>query len=197
MRVGDVPPRSDDAVEILDGFPAEITGRALLLPVDNLNTDGIYSGKLTYRDDVSPAEMAAASFANYDPAFKDIAAEGDIVVAGRNFGSGSSREQAATCLVQFGIRCVIAASFSQTYKRNAFNNGFLVLDSPDLYDALRDSLATASGDTIPGPTITLDFAGSQVVLDGKPIAFSPLSAVAQELIVAGGAENLVRKRVAR
>ena len=196
VRVGDVRPRSGAAIEILDGFPAEITGRSLLLPVDNLNTDGIYSGKLTYRDDVSPAEMAAASFANYDPAFNDIAAEGDIIVAGRNFGSGSSREQAATCLMQFGIRCIIAASFSQTYKRNAFNNGFLVVDSPDLYDALHDKLATAGGDTIPGPTITLDFTSSQVVLDGEPLAFSPLSAVAQELIVAGGAENLVRNRLA-
>ena len=195
VRVGNAGPPSSAAVEILDGFPAEISGRALLLPVDNLNTDGIYSSKLTYRDDVTPAEMAAASFANYDPAFNDIAARGDIVVAGRNFGSGSSREQAATCLVQFGIRCVIAASFSQTYKRNAFNNGFLVLESPDLYDALRETLAAAGGDTIPGPSITLDFARSQVVLDGEPITFSPLSAVAQELIVAGGAENLVRNRL--
>ena len=194
VRAGDAPLRRSEPVEILDGFPAEITGRALLLPVDNLNTDGIYSGTLTYRDDVTPAQMAAASFANYDPGFNEIAAAGDIVVAGRNFGTGSSREQAATCLAHRGIRCVIAASFSQTYKRNAFNNGFLVLDSPDLYDAMHAKLANR-GATIAGPTLTLDFTTSQVVLDGEPFAFSPLSAVAQELIAAGGAEALVRGRL--
>ena len=198
VRVNDAPgpvPPVGGSVEILDGFPAELTGRVLLLPVDNLNTDGIYSGTLTYRDDVTPDEMAAASFANYDPRFNDLAVSGDIVVAGRNFGTGSSREQAATCLIQRGIRCVIAASFSQTYKRNAFNNGFLVLDSPGLYDALHASLGSQGGATIPGPSITLDFTTSTVLLDGEPIAFSPLSAVAQELIVAGGAENLVRNRL--
>lgn len=204
VRIGAAARRDGGSIEIIDGFPAELTGRVLLLPVDNLNTDGIYSGQLTYRDDVSPAEMAAASFANYDPSFNDVAADGDIVLAGRNFGTGSSREQAATCLVHRGIRCVIAASFSQTYKRNAFNNGFLVLDSPDLYDALHERLASgpaavpgARPGTIPGPGITLDFARSTVMLDGEAIAFSPLSTVAQELIVAGGAENLVRERLAR
>ncbi len=115
-------------------------------------------------------------------------------MAGRNFGTGSSREQAATCLAHRGIRCVIAASFSQTYKRNAFNNGFLVLDSPDLYDAMHAKLADR-GATIAGPTLTLDFTTSQVVLDGEPFAFSPLSAVAQELIAAGGAEALGRGRL--
>ncbi len=195
VRVGDVPSRPREPVEILDGFPARINGRTLLLPVDNLNTDGIYSGTLTYRDDVTPAQMAAASFANYDPGFNEVAAAGDIIVAGRNFGSGSSREQAATCLVHRGIRCVIAASFSQTYKRNAFNNGFLVLDSPDLYDAMHAKLVDRGGATIPGPTITLDFTTSQVNLDGELFAFSPLSTVAQELIAAGGAEALVRGRL--
>jgi homoaconitate hydratase len=194
VKVGETARRDSDPVEIIDGFPAEISGRTLLLPVDNLNTDGIYSGKLTYRDDVTPTEMAAASFANYDPRFNDVAQTGDIVVAGRNFGTGSSREQAATCLIHRGIRCVIAASFSQTYKRNAFNNGFLVLDSPDLYDAMHAKLADR-GATVAGPTLTLDFTTSQVVLDGEPFAFSPLSAVAQELIVAGGAEALVRGRL--
>jgi homoaconitate hydratase len=102
---------------IVEGFPERLTGRALWLPVDNLNTDGIYAGTLTYRDDVTEAEMAAAAMANYDPKFNEIARPGDIIVAGRNFGTGSSREQAATCLKLRGIPCVIAASFSETYKR--------------------------------------------------------------------------------
>lgn len=195
ITVHERPDRTAESSEIIDGFPTSITGRALLLPVDNLNTDGIYSSKLTYRDDVTGAEMAAAAMANYDPRFNEIAQEGDMIVAGRNFGTGSSREQAATCLAARGLQCVIAASFSQTYKRNAFNNGFLVLESASLYDGLRERCGDGNQPTVPGPTITIDFTASQIGVEGKSFAFSPLSRVAQELIVAGGAEELVRKRL--
>ncbi len=184
------------SVEVIEGFPAVIEGRALLLPVENLNTDGIYSGTLTYRDDVPRAEMAAAAMANYDPEFQAIAREGDIIVAGRNFGTGSSREQAATCLAARGIRCVIAASFSQTYMRNAFNNGYLVFDSPALYAALKARLAPGPGAaaTIPGPALRIDFATSAIAVGRETYPFSPVSRVAQELVVAGGAEALVARR---
>jgi homoaconitate hydratase len=185
------------AVEIVEGFPQTMTGRALLLPVDNLNTDGIYSGKLTYRDDVPPEEMAAASFANYDPEFNRIARAGDIVVAGRNFGTGSSREQAATCLAHRGIACVVASSFSQTYARNAFNNGFLVIESPALYQALHRTLAGTGAATIPGPQISIDFRTSRITAGRESWPFQPVSPVAQELIAAGGAENVVRQRLRR
>ncbi len=196
IRVNDDRGRDRRRLEIVEGFPATIAGRALLLPVDNLNTDGIYAGTLTYRDDVPPAEMAAAAMANYDPQFQKIAREGDIIVAGRNFGTGSSREQAATCLAHRGIRCVIAASFNQTYSRNAFNNGYLVIESPELYDTLHERLAPRGGATIPGPEITIDFAGSAVTCEGRTFTVAPLSTVAQELIVAGGAEAVVRRRLA-
>ena len=97
------PLAASSGAAILEGFPSRVKGRAIFLQRDSLNTDGIYSGKLTYRDDVPPEEMAAASFNNYDPNFVKIARAGDVVVSGRNFGTGSSREQAATCLKHFGI----------------------------------------------------------------------------------------------
>ena len=196
VKVNEAPDRNAGPVEILDGFPATIAGRALLLPVENLNTDGIYPSTLTYRDDVTPQEMADAAMTNYDPKFREIAREGDIIVAGRNFGTGSSREQAATCLAHRGIQCVVAASFSQTYKRNALNNGLCVIDSPALYEALRARLADRNEPTVEGPAITIDFQSSRITMDGATFAFSRLSTVAQELIVAGGAENLVRRRLA-
>ena len=127
--------------------------------------------------------------------FNEVAKRGDIMLCGRNFGSGSSREQAATCLLSRGIRCVIAASFSQTYKRNAFNNGFLVIESPDLYDAFRARLQERHQPTIPGPTATIHFARSRINVDGESFACAPVSRVAQELIVQGGAENVVRSRL--
>ncbi|MCC6906394.1 MAG: homoaconitase [Phycisphaerales bacterium] len=190
------PATADGEVDIIEGFPERLAGRALWLPVDNLNTDGIYSGKLTYRDDVTPQEMAAAAMANYDPQFQQIAQRGDIIVAGRNFGTGSSREQAATCLELRGIQLVVAASFSETYARNAYNNGFILIDCPAFSDDLRASLADRRGATIAGPHVEIDFRRSRITCDGKSFPFPPLSPTAQELIVAGGAENVAKKRLA-
>jgi len=85
-------------VEILPGFPPSFTGRLLYLPQDNLNTDGIYGKEYTYREDLSREEMGKVAMLNYDPKFQSVAREGDMIVGGRNFGTGSSREQAATAL---------------------------------------------------------------------------------------------------
>ncbi len=185
-------------VSILDGFPEGITGRALLLPVDNLNTDGIYGKDVTYRDDLTPEQMAGHAMANYDPGFQEIAADGDIIVAGRNFGAGSSREQAATALKYRGIRAVIAASFSQTYLRNAFNNAFICLESPALSDAIRSAFATESeggARTIPAGDLSIDFRAAKARWRGETYPLSPLGPAAQELVLAGGLEALTRKRM--
>src|SRR5437588_8236236 len=125
-------PQPPASVEIIKGFPSSVRGRVPFVDKDNLNTDGIYGSKHTYRDDMTPEEMAAVTFENYDPNFNILYHRGDIVVGGLNFGSGSSREQAATALKFKGIPCVIAASFSETYKRNAFNNGFVVFECPEV-----------------------------------------------------------------
>ena len=92
--------------------------------------------------------MAAVTFENYDPNFNTLYQEGDVVVGGLNFGSGSSREQAATALKFKGIPCVIAASFSETYKRNAFNNGFVVFECPELVTHLRATLTNRTPTTV-------------------------------------------------
>lgn len=188
--------RAGQKLEIVAGFPAQVSGRLLWLPVDNLNTDGIYSGKLTYRDDVTPEEMALASFENYDPNFKTIGQKGDVVVAGRNFGTGSSREQAATCLIHRGIPCVIAYSFSETYKRNAFNNGFVVFECPELVNYLSEQFKGNSEKTIVAGQIRIDYQKSMISFDSRSFPFPALSTVAQELVVAGGAEDLVKRRLA-
>lgn len=191
------PPAPASSVRIIEGFPTAVRGRALFMNKDNLNTDGIYAGKWTYRDDMKPDEMAAVVFENYDPAFRQLAKAGDIVVAGRNFGTGSSREQAATALKHFGIPCVIAVSFSETYKRNAFNNGFVVFECPALVEHLSTRLAGQNAPTVVGPELVVDYQRSMVVIDGREFAFPPLSPVAQELVVAGGAENVVAARLQR
>jgi homoaconitate hydratase len=186
------PPAS---VEIINGFPSSVQGRVLFVDKDNLNTDGIYGSKHTYRDDMTPEEMAAVTFENYDPNFNTLYQKGDVVVGGLNFGSGSSREQAATALKFKGIPCVIAASFSETYKRNAFNNGFVVFECPDLVTHLRAIPRLRDAPTTVASEITIDYGKSILTIDGKSFPFPPLSPAAQELIVAGGAENLVAARL--
>ena len=143
----------------------------LFLDKDNLNTDGIYAGKHTYRDDMTPEQMAAVTFENYDPNFNTLYQKGDVVVGGLNFGTGSSREQAATALKFKGIPCVIAASFSETYKRNAFNNGFVVFECPELVTHLRASLTNRAPTTV-APEITIDY-GKSVLDDRRQIIFLP------------------------
>jgi homoaconitate hydratase len=91
-----------------------------------------------------------------------------------------------------GIQCVIAASFSETYKRNAFNNGFVVFECPALVEFLRDKDQESTAKTIVGSNLNVDYQKSVITIDGKTFPFPPLSTVAQELIVAGGAEKLMR-----
>src|ERR1043165_3258448 len=147
---------------------------------------------------MAPEQMAAVIFENYDPALKPMARAGDVVVSGLNFGTGSSREQAATALKYFGVPCVIAASFSETYKRNAFNNGFVVFECPELVAHLRGGGGGASekAKTVVADEIEIDYRRSVAKFGGKEFAFPPLSPVAQELVVAGGAEEVIKRRLA-
>ena len=102
------PQGPGENVRILPGFPQIIRGRLVLLPQDNLNTDGIYGKDYTYREDMTPAMMARVVMENYDPQFGSMTSSGDVIVGGFNFGTGSSREQAVTALKFKGIPLVIA-----------------------------------------------------------------------------------------
>ncbi len=188
--------REAPPVEILDGFPTAHEGRALFLPADNLNTDGIYSKDHTYRDDMTAEMMAKVVMENYDPEFSGMVQSGDVVVSGYNFGTGSSREQAATALQAAGIRCVVAGSYSQTYLRNAINNGFVCVECPGLSDAMRAAFAAeekAGAKTVIGDdALQLDFQRSVATWRGTEYSFAPLGRPVQELVIAGGVENMVR-----
>ncbi|SPQ27380.1 45210311-c543-4651-9f01-3e3b37a97e15 [Thermothielavioides terrestris] len=130
--------------EILPGFPEKITGEILWLDADNLSTDGIYPGTLTYRDDVTKDEMARACMQNYDPDFGAVARPGDILVSGFNFGTGSSREQAATAILAKQIPLVVAGSFGNIFARNAINNALPNLEVPRLVERLRAHFSSSS-----------------------------------------------------
>ena len=188
-----------EKVAILPGFPERVKGRLVFMPNDNVNTDAIYGKDYTYRDDMSREMMAKIVMENYDPQFASRTQAGDVIVSGFNFGTGSSREQAVTCLKAKGILLVIAASFSQTYLRNAYNNGFLCVEVPELVKKLREQfapqIAAKEKTIIPGDDIDIDFTSGTIAWRGEKFAFPPLGSVPQSLVIADGVENLVAKRL--
>eukprot|EP01134_Creolimax_fragrantissima_P005264 CFRG5264T1 len=183
------------AVKLDPKFPESMTGNILFCHQDNINTDGIYPGKYTYREDISPEEMAKVAMENYDTGFQALVQKGDLLVGGFNFGSGSSREQAATALKYAGVQILIAGSFSETFKRNALNNGVLVVEIPELVHDLRASMGV-DNNTIrtPEPAL-LEFSSSTIKYGSRTYSFSPVGAVAQELILVGGLENWVKEQL--
>ncbi len=185
-----------EKVEILKGFPERVKGRLVFLPKNNLNTDGIYAGAYTYREDMTPEMMAKVIFDNYDSSLIARVKPGDVIVGGFNFGTGSSREQAVTALNAAGIPLVIAGSFSQTYLRNAFNNGFLCVEVPALIKNLQHAFADDKEKSlIPGDDIEVDFTSGTISYHGVTYTFPALGSVPQGLVVAGGVENLVAKKL--
>jgi homoaconitate hydratase len=188
-----------EKVEILAGFPERVRGRLVFMPQDNVNTDAIYGKDYTYRDDMTPEMMAKVVMENYDPQFASRTHAGDVVVGGFNFGTGSSREQAVTCLKAKGIPLVVAASFSQTYLRNAYNNGFLCVEVPELVKKLcaefAKEISAKEKTIIPGDEIDIDFTSGVIHWRGQDFAFPALGSVPQSLVIAQGVENLVAKRL--
>ena len=130
-------------VRIVPGFKQKRHGSLLFCHQDSLNTDGIFAGTHTYNEELTLEMISKVVMENYDPNFSKLLQRGDVLVGGFNFGCGSSREQAATSLKLLGIDVIIAGSFSETYKRNAFNNGLLCIEIPDLVLQMKMNLAQA------------------------------------------------------
>jgi len=189
-------------VNVLEGFPEFIEGELVLCDADNVNTDAIYPGKYTYQDDVPRDVMAAVCMENYDPDFGKKTKAGDIIVSGFNFGTGSSREQAATCILARDMRLVIAGSFGNIFGRNSINNALLTLEIPALIALLRERFAAQKGEpTIrTGLTAKWDVKRALVTVhDGNTEILrqkvGELGESMQEIIVAGGLEKWVSNKV--
>lgn len=150
---------------------------------DDVNTDVIFPGKYTYTLR-QPEEIAAHALEDLDLEFTRSASQGDIIVAGRNWGMGSSREQAVTCLVYRGIRAVIARSFARIYYRNGINQGLLLLICPQAVDLAQ-----------PGCQIEIDLPASRVLVDGQACSFPPLSPTALSILQAGGLVPFIRRKL--
>lgn len=148
---------------------------------DDVNTDVIFPGKYTYQP-MEPAEMAEHSLEDLDPGFAKAVQQGDIIVAGKNFGCGSSREQAATCLKASGVAAIIAPSFSRIFFRNAINSGLPVIELAE---------GTAAMNT--GDEAGVDFSAGIVEHNGVTYNFPPLPLEVLAILEDGGLIPHVKK----
>ena len=152
---------------------------------DDVNTDVIFPGKYTYQP-LTPEEMAEHALEDLDPDFAGDVKEGDVIVAGANFGCGSSREQAATCLKAAGVATVIAKSFSRIFFRNAINNGLPVIELREGIDAIEK-----------GDTVKIDFKKGIVIHEGNEYHFPALPAEVLAILEDGGLIPHVRKELGK
>jgi 3-isopropylmalate dehydratase small subunit len=123
--------------------PNEIEGRVWYIPMDNIDTDMIFHNRHLSITDID--EMGQHTFGNLE-GYEDFSKKvksGDIVICGKNFGSGSSRQQAVDCFISLGVQCVLAESFGAIYERNAINAAFPITSSDDI-----SSLQLKDGDVI-------------------------------------------------
>lgn len=225
------PVQADSLDPLLPGFPAAFQGPLVFTPQDNLTTDGMYPGKYTYQDDITPERQAEVVMGvwdemclleadlteNYDPAFASLVRDlksglpsenTPVLLAGYNFGTGSSREQAATAIKNAGIPIVICGSFGDIFKRNSINNGLILIESPDLITDLTARFAKGGSrghggndgelTVIPdGWKIRVDtLTGKIVVTMGaegeKEYSGAKVGRSVQELWVHGGLEGYIR-----
>ena len=148
---------------------------------DDVNTDEIIPAR--YLNTSDPKELAAHVMEDADPQFPSKVRLGDIIVAGSNFGCGSSREHAPIAIKAAGVACVVADSYARIFYRNAFNIGLTIMESAVAADAKTGhilSVDTATG-KITNVTLKRDYSAK------------PIPPFMQELIAAGGLMEYVRK----
>jgi 3-isopropylmalate/(R)-2-methylmalate dehydratase small subunit len=150
---------------------------------DDVNTDVIFAGKYTYTIK-DPHEMAKHALEDLDPNFAGNVKENDIVVAGKNFGCGSSREQAVTCLKYAKVGAVVAKSFSRLYFRNAINTGLALVQSSEATDAIQN-----------GETVSIDFEKGELTCRAGIFRFPPLPPFVLGIIQDGGLIPHTKKKL--
>ena len=151
---------------------------------DDINTDEIIPAR--YLNTTDKAELASHCMEDVDKDFVKRVRSGDIIVAGRNFGCGSSREHAPIAIKAAGVACVIAGSFARIFSRNSINIGLPIVESPE-----------ASKDIKKGDTILVDTIKGVIknITQRKSYKFEKYPPFMQKIIKAGGLMAQIRKRV--
>ncbi len=151
---------------------------------DDLNTDQMFAGNLTYKVLSSePETIIPHLFAGFDPNFHKNAKKGDIIIAGDNFGCGSSREHPAVGLAHLGIKAVIVKSVNRIFYRSSINQGLLLIVHPEAVEAYK-----------PGDKADIDFENSNITVGGKKFNFAPLPEKLMQIIQKKGLVNWIKEQ---
>ncbi|MFC2061617.1 3-isopropylmalate dehydratase [Elusimicrobiota bacterium] len=150
---------------------------------DDINTDMLFPGKYTYTCS-TPDEILPHLLEDLDPGFADKAEAGDIILAGKNFGCGSSREQPALGFKAVGIQVIIAKSFSRIFYRASINQGLILAECPEAVDAYKE-----------GDEITFNAEEGKITVSGKEFTFPGLPAEILAIRDAGGLLPYTRKEL--
>ena len=150
---------------------------------DNIDTDLIIAARYLNTSDAS--ELAKHVMEDADPEFVSKMNVGDIIVAGENFGCGSSREHAPIALKEAGVSAVIAPTFARIFYRNAFNMGLPIFELPEAVEITE------------GDTVRVDMDAGEIinVSQAKNYKFTPIPEFMQELVDAGGLINFAKKEI--
>jgi len=141
---------------------------------DDINTDLLFPGKYTYSCSKGP-EIREHLLEDLDPSFASSVQPGDIIIAGSNFGCGSSREQPSLGLKYVGLAGVVAKSFSRIFYRSAINQGLLLVECPGAVDAYR-----------PGDEVSIDASSGTVKVGDRSFSFPALPSEMLAVLEAGG-----------
>jgi 3-isopropylmalate/(R)-2-methylmalate dehydratase small subunit len=150
---------------------------------DNIDTDMLFPGKYVYTCS-TPEEIKPHLLEDLDPSFSKNVKEGDIILAGKNFGCGSSREQPVVGLKTVGIKAVIAESFARIFYRAAINQGLILIECPDIIQAY------SAGDKI-----ELNIDAGEIILNGKVFSFPKLPKEILAIRDAGGLLPYTRSKL--
>ena len=150
---------------------------------DNINTDMLFPGKYTYTCSTAE-EIKPHLLEDIDPLFAKEVKKGDIIIAGKNFGCGSSREQPVIGLKAVGIKAVIAESFARIFYRASINQGLLLIECPDAVKHYSE-----------GDEIELDIDNGQITVGGKTFSFPKLPDEILEIRKAGGLLEYTRSKL--
>jgi len=152
---------------------------------DDVNTDVIFPGKYTY-EPMTPDQMGEHALEDLDPGFRERCEPGDIIVAGKNFGCGSSREQAAIAIRAAGCSAVIASSFARIFYRNCLNNGLFALTN----DTIQSKIEA-------GDRIKIDLDAGTIEANVEVYRFPRPSDEVFGILEAGGLINFTKRKLER
>jgi 3-isopropylmalate/(R)-2-methylmalate dehydratase small subunit len=161
-----------------------VEGRAVVIDGDDVDTDVMYPGQYLNVDD--PEEMKRYLFEGYDPTLREQLGDDAILVTGRNFGIGSSREHVPQAMRAWGVQAVVGVSFARIFRRNCVNLGLAVLESPEAAAAAR-----------PGSRVRIDTGTGEVHVDGRRFEAAPTQPLVRELQDAGGLVEWTARRAGR